>query len=156
MGHWPKQTFMGGGREGWDVKSLTVSSGETADCQIWILVSEDYTTAAWHVNFITCRFCFSSSCWENKDQLRGGDAVICGSSRLPRMLNRGQEFLHIVLIRPDSLSCMTNIPREGFFKRMQPHSQIPPMQHQQRHSDVLVPLILTNRQSNHNYYNCWI
>lgn len=55
----------------WLLKSLMVSSGEITDCQICLLVSEDYTTAAWHVKVITSRFCFSSSCWKNKVQLRG-------------------------------------------------------------------------------------
>lgn len=87
------------------------------------------------VNVITSSLCLTSSRWENKDQLRGGGAVIRGSSsKLPACLT-GHSSFYIVLIRPDRLGSMTNTSHEGFFKRMQLHSQIPLMQHQQWRSD---------------------
>lgn len=83
------------------------------------------------VNVITSSFgvFFLAATGKFKHHLRGGEAVIGGSRRLRRMLNRSQEFLYIMLVRPNSLGSTTNISDEGFFERKQLYSQITPMQH---------------------------
>lgn len=126
------------------LKSLMVSSGENADCCV--------TCERHYEQF----FVFLAAAGKIKSISGEVRAVIGESRRLSCMLNRRREFLHIVLIGTDSLGSMTNISDEGIFKRMQLHSQITSMQHQQRRSGVPVQLILTNRQLNLNYYNCWI
>lgn len=140
----------------WLLKSLMVSSGEITDCQICLLVSEDYTTAAWHVKVITSRFCFSSSCWKNKVQLRRVDAVIRGSSRLPHMLDWGQEFfrpscwLDPTASAPWQTSHMRNSSKECSCTSEFLWCDI------NRALGCFIQLMPKNRQSNHNYYNCWI